>query len=240
MAAARRAVGGRRLPRADLPARPAGHRPARVHDRRLLRDRGPVVERAARLRRADLARPCGVRRHRCVHVGLPHHRPGAVVLGRRARRHRDRRRPGTGARRRVPADPGPLLRPDHALLRPGRRAEHLRDPGVHRRRGGAERAEARLVRIAVAVLLPVPRLPGRRALRRLADDAQQGWASTTGPAGESPRRLHVRHQRAAGDAVRLRRLGRDRRPGRGAHRQRTTNPSPPASGTSACRCSSSR
>ena len=91
VAGPRRRVGGRRLPRAGPAAQPVGHRPAAVRHRRLLRDRRPVAERAARLRRSDLPRPRRVRRHRCVHVGLPGHRAGPVVLGRRPRRHGDRR-----------------------------------------------------------------------------------------------------------------------------------------------------
>ena len=81
-------LAGRRLARARVPAVPAGDGPHRVHDGGLLRDRRPVAQRAARLRRPDLARPPGVRRHRRVRVGVHGHRAGPVVLGRRPRRRR--------------------------------------------------------------------------------------------------------------------------------------------------------
>ena len=74
------------LPRAHPAVEPVRQRPARIRHRGLLRDRRAVAERAPRLRRADLPRPRGVRRHRGVHLGLPRHRAGAVVLGRRPRR----------------------------------------------------------------------------------------------------------------------------------------------------------
>ncbi len=220
LAGARRGVGRRRLPRARAAARPVGHRSAALRDRRVLRDRGPVAERAARLRRPDLARPRRLRRHRRVHVGLPGDGAGPVVLGRRHRRRRARRRSGADPRRRVVADHRPLLRPDHAVVRLGCRAEHLPDPGVHRRRGRPTGTEAGLVRHRVALLLPVPRVPRPRALRRLADDAHQGRAGAAGPAREPPGRVDVRHQRAPGDAARVRRLRRLRRSRRRAHRPR--------------------
>ena len=129
---------------------------------------------------------------------------------------------------------GPLLRPRHAVLRPRRRAEHLPDPGVHRRRRRPARAEAGLVRHRLALLLPVPRLPGRRAVRRLADDAHQGRPGPAGPAGEPAGGVDLRHQRAHGHAVRVRRLRRLRRPGRRAHRPRRRRRCRPRRGTSAC------
>ena len=71
---------------------------------------------------------------------------------------------------------------------------------------GQPRPEAGVVRVRVALLLPVPGVPRGRPLRRLADDAHQGRAGVAGAAREPARRLDLRHQRAPRDPVRVRRV----------------------------------
>ncbi len=101
--APRHRVDRARLARARLPAAARGVRGAAVLGGGDLRDHRPVAQRAARLRRPDLARPPGVRRHRRVHRRV--HGDGAepVVLARRRGRGRDRRAAGLDPRRRVAA-----------------------------------------------------------------------------------------------------------------------------------------
>ncbi|CAA9227590.1 MAG: High-affinity branched-chain amino acid transport system permease protein LivH, partial [uncultured Acidimicrobiales bacterium] len=197
-----------------VPALPGGLRGAAVHDRRHLRDHRALPQRAPRLRRPDLPRPPGLRRHRRLHLGLHGLGPEPAVLGGGRRGGRGRRPPGPRPRRRLAAHHRALLRPRHALLRARRRAEHLPGRGAHRGRAGPGGAEAGRVRDGLAVLLPVPRLPRPRAVGRLAPDAQQGGAGAARPAGEPPGGGHLRGQRAHADAVRLRRLRGLRRAGR--------------------------
>ena len=71
---------------------PRGRRRHTSH--RDLRDHRPLAQRAHRLRRADLARPPGLRRHRLVHVRLRRHRARPGVLDGARRRRAHRRAPG--------------------------------------------------------------------------------------------------------------------------------------------------
>ena len=150
--------GGLGLPRlagAAVPPEPARVRGAALHQGRRLRHRGHLPQRAARLCRPDLPRSTGLRRDRRVHVGLHDDRAGPLVLGGRDGGGGDRGRAGPGARGRVAAHPGALLRARHPLLRPRGGAEHLPDRGAHRRWPGAARAQAPGLRDRLALLLPV-------------------------------------------------------------------------------------
>ena len=134
-------------------------------------------------------------------VGLPGHRAGPVVLGRgRLAVAAIGGLAGAGPRRRVAARHAACTSRCHAG-RTGLVAEQniFQHPGLHRRwRRSARRRSPAWFDTDVALLLPVPGLPGRRALRRLAADAHQGRAGAAGAAREPAGGLDLRHQRADG------------------------------------------
>ena len=140
-----------------LAVRAGRRRRRRRHRGGDLRHRGPLPQHPARVRRPDLVRPRGVRRHRRLHLGVRRGRPAAELLVRAPDRRRGRRAAGRAARRGVAAADRPVLRARHPGLRRLHRADPVRDHRDHRRRGRQGRAPAGRVRVRGPLL---PALPG--------------------------------------------------------------------------------
>ena len=191
----------------------------RVHHGGLLRDRRPLAQRAARLRRPDLARPPGVRRHRRLRLGLHGHRSGqsfwvavlaaaaiggaqALVLG--------------GVSLRVRGLYFALVTLSYGLVAEQNifQIQELTGGGA-----GPAGAEARpgSTPSGATTTCASPSSPSCCYLDwRLM--RSQGRALAPGPAREPAGGVDVRHQRAPGHPLRLRRVGRVRRPRRRADR----------------------
>ena len=185
MAGPRRRVGGGRLARARLPARPARHRAAPVRHRRALRDHRPLAERAARLRRADLPRPPGVRRHRRVHR-RPTWSPSRASRSGSASSPRPRSAAAQalvlgGVSLRITGLYFALVTLSYGLVAEQNifQIQELTGGGPGQRAPKPDWFDTdwRYYYLCLGV-------PRRRALHRLADDAHEGRAGAAGPARE--------------------------------------------------------
>ncbi len=93
-------------------------------------------------------------------------------------------RAGAAAGARLAADHRPVLRPRDPHLRDDGREQPVQHRLADRRVGRSGGAEAGGLRQRLPLLLPVPGLPGRRPLRRLAADVDEGRPGAAGhPAG---------------------------------------------------------
>ena len=164
-----------RVARAGVPPGPRGVRGPAVLRGGDLRDHRPLPQRAARLRRPDLARPPGVRRHRRVH-----RRPtwSPCRASRSGSASPSRRRSGVcqalvlgGVSLRITGLYFALVTLSYGLVAEQNifQIEELTGGGQ-----GQPAPKPAGLRHRLALLLPLPRVPRRRPVDRLAPDADEG------------------------------------------------------------------
>ena len=208
------AVGRGRLPRARLPAEPARHRGARYYATRSATGSSPCRSTCCSATSGQISLGhqafVGIGAFTSAYLVTVQGQSFWVGVARRGGdRRRARRSSSAACRCASAASTSRSITLSYGLVAEQNifQIQELTGGGA-----GPARAEAGLVRHRLALLLPVPRVPRRRAVRRLADDAKQGRAGAARPAREPAGGVDVRHQRAPGHAVRVRRLGRVRRP----------------------------